>query len=279
MDEEQSLYDDEAMLDDMDGFGYEEDYLVEDEGFDGDLFDFEGGEADEFGFLKKAWRGIKKGVKKLAPIAKRLAPIAGKVIGGAFGGPAGAMFGSKLGSFIGSLEDEPYEGYDEFDDFEDESDSADEMDADDYMSFEGDDDDMAEYMADVASKAPSSTDSQAMAGAVTTTIASKAPVQVKQVAPTMASAAGRLTKLVSKSPRSKPLVKVVPTIAKKTVATLAKKTAKGKKVTPKTAKRVMAKHTVRVLSSPRELSKALVKNEAKRRKVNAKAVMRAERYV
>ena len=279
MDEEQSLYDDEAMLDDMDGFGYEEDYLVEGEDFDGELFDFEGGEADEFGFLKKAWRGIKKGVKKLTPIAKHIAPLAGKVIGGAFGGPAGAMVGSKLGSFVGSLEDELYEGYDEFDGYDEEGDSADEMDAEDFVSFEGDDEDMAEYMADVASKAPSSTDSQAMAGAITTTIASKAPIQVKQVAPTMASAAGRLTKLVTKSPKTKPLVKVVPAIAKKTVATLAKKTAKGKKVTPTTAKRVMAKHAVRVLGNPRELTKALVKNEAKKRKVNAKAVMRAERYV
>ncbi len=117
-----------------------------------------------------------------------------------------------------------------------------------------------------------------MAGAITITIASKAPLQVKAVSPTLSSGAARLTKLMKNNPATRPLVKVVPSIAKKTVATLARKVAKGKPVTPAIAKRVMAKHTMRVLSNPRELTKAIAKNEAKKRKVNMKVVKRAERF-
>jgi hypothetical protein len=279
MDREQLFEDDafaEAYADELSGFDDfdEEDYLGE-----SDFLDFDG-EADEFGFLKKAWSGIKKVGKTLAPIAKKLAPVAGKVIGGAFGGPAGAMIGGKLGSFVGNLEDEDlaFEGYDGYGDGEDESDSEDEMNAEDFMDFEGEDEDVAEYMADIASKAPNPIDSGAMAGAITITIASKAPLQVKAVSPTLSSGAARLTKLMKNNPATKPLVKVVPSIAKKTVATLARKAAKGKPVTPAIAKRVMAKHTMRVLSSPRELTKAIAKNEVKKRKVNMKVVKRAERF-
>lgn len=267
----------EAYADELSGFDEfdEEDFLGE-----SDLLDFNG-EADEFSFLKKAWSGLKRVGKTLAPIAKRLAPLAGKAIGGAFGGPAGAMLGGKLGSFVSNLEDEELaglNGYDGYGDYEDESDSEDEMNAEDFMDFEGEDEDVAEYMADMAVRAPNPTDSGAMAGAITITIASKAPLQVKAVSPTLSSAAARMTKLMKNNTATKPLVKVVPTIAKKTVATLSKKAAKGKPVTPTTAKRVMAKHAIRVLSNPRELTKAIAKNEAKRRKVNMKAVKRAERY-
>jgi hypothetical protein len=190
------------------------------------------------------------------------------------------MIGGKLGSFVGNLEDEDlaFEGYDGYGDGEDESDSEDEMNAEDFMDFEGEDEDVAEYMADIAAKAPNSIDSGAMAGAITITIASKAPLQVKAVSPTLSSGAARLTKLMKNNPATKPLVKVVPSIAKKTVATLARKAAKGKPVTPAIAKRVMAKHTMRVLSSPRELTKAIAKNEVKKRKVNMKVVKRAERF-
>jgi hypothetical protein len=279
MDREQLFEDDafaEAYADELSGFDDfdEEDYLGE-----SDFLDFDG-EADEFGFLKKAWSGIKKVGKTLAQIAKKLAPVAGKVIGGAFGGPAGAMIGGKLGSFVGNLEDEElaFDGYDGYGDGEDESDSEDEMNAEDFMDFEGEDEDVAEYMADIAAKAPNSIDSGAMAGAITITIASKAPLQVKAVSPTLSSGAARLTKLMKNNPATKPLVKVVPSIAKKTVATLARKAAKGKPVTPAIAKRVMAKHAMRVLSNPRELTKAIAKNEVKKRKVNMKVVKRAERF-
>jgi hypothetical protein len=267
----------EAYADDFSGFDDSEDEDISESDFLG--FD---GEADEFGFLRKSWRRIKKAGKTLGPVAKQFAPIAGQVIGGAFGGPAGAMLGGKLGSVAANIEDEELaglEGYDGYGDYEDESDSEDEMNAEDFMDFEGEDEDVAEYMADVAAKAPNPVDSCAIAGASTNTIASKAPLQVKAVSPTLSSASARLTKVMKNNPATKPLVKVVPTIAKKTVATLARKAAKGKPVTPAIAKRVMAKQAIRVLSTPRELTKAIAKNEVKKRKVNMKVVKRAERYV
>ena len=83
---------------------------------------------------------------------------------------------------------------------------------------------------------------------------------------------------MKKSPGSAILVKTVPTICTKTAATLAKKAANGKPVTPRTAKRVMAKHAIRTLANTGELTKALAKNEVRKRRLNTKAIMRAERY-
>ena len=277
--DDRALFDEEAYLDEMVGLGFADgnDFDIAGELDESEFMDFDG-EADEWEFLKKAWGGIKNAAKKVAPLAKRLAPLAGKVIGGAFGGPPGAMIGSKLGGAVGNLESDFEDGFDAYGDYEDESDSADEMDAEGFMPFDSEDEEVAEYMADVAAKAPSTSDSQAIVSAATTALASKAPVQVKKVAPTLASGAARMTHLLKKHPKARILVKAVPTIAKKTVATLTKKAAKGKTVTPRTAKRVMAKHAMRVLGNPGELANALAKNEAKKRTINKKAVMRAERF-
>ena len=282
---EYTEFEDDAYLDQIDGMGYDEegfdlkDFEGLSDGFQ-DLEDFELGandfEADEWSWLKKAWKGIRRAAKKAAPIAKRLAPVAGTVVGGALGGPAGAMLGSKVGRLAGSLDDDGFEAYG---DYEDDMDTSDEMNAEDFLSFEGEGEDMAEYMADIAARAPSPTDAAAMAGAGTITIAAKAPVEVKRVVPTIASAAARLTQVMKKSPQSAILVKTVPTICVKTAATLAKKAANGKLVTPRTAKRVMAKHAIRTLTNTRELTKALAKNEVRKRRLNTKAIMRAERYM
>ena len=277
-------FEDDAFLDQTGGSGYDEEGF-DFEDFEGrsdgspDLEDFELGatdfEADEWDWLKKAWKGIRRAAKKAAPIAKRLAPVAGTIVGGALGGPPGAMLGSKVGRLAGSIDGD---GYDAYGDYEDDMDTADEMDAEDLPSYEGESDGMADYMADIAARAPSPTDAAAMAGAGTITIAAKAPVEVKKVAPTIASAAARLTQVMKKSPRSAILVKTVPTIAAKTAATLAKKAENGKPVTPRTAKRVMAKHAIRTLTNTRELTKALARNEVRKRRLNTRAIMRAERY-
>ena len=257
-------------------------YDVEPDGFEQDAFgddfllmdsnDFDGitlDGIDEWGFLKKAWGGIKNVAKAVAPIAKKLAPFAGKAIGMALGGPAGAAVGGMVGNVVSNLED----GYEAMD-----GDTPDEMDAEEFYAPDSLDDETAEAMAHAASKAKSS-DAAALAAGAASTLAGKAPAKVKAVMPTVTSASANVAKVMAKHPKAKVLTKTLPTIQKRTIATLSKKAAKGKAVTPTVAKRVMAKHATKVLNSPSQIATALAKNETKRRSLNKKAVMSAEKFI
>jgi hypothetical protein len=270
--EEYDEFDDMDLMSDEFDFSDEEDDFFEYE----DQFDAEGDE-----FFKKLARRAKKFARRVAkiaaPIAKKLIPLAGKAIGGAFGGPAGAMIGGNLGGLLSNLEDDGYDALSG--DYEDDEDSPDEMDGDGrFLGLDSDDEELAEAMVDAAAKATSATDASALAAASASTVAKKAAAPVKKVTPVIASASGRLATVMRRDKRAKPLTKAIAQIQARTVETLNKKAAKGKPVTPKTAKRVMMKHTAKVLSSPREIAKTVAKNEVKRRQFDRKAVMRAEKF-
>lgn len=287
--------------DEFDAFGYDDGEGIESDGLidfsesdDFDEFDMgmDGFDAEGDYFFKKLWGGIKKVASKVGrvagPIAKKLLPVAAKAIGGAFGGPAGAMLGGNIGSMIANMEDEGmmyYDGEDMygessyFSDYEDGEDTSDEMsDDEDFLGMDSEDDELSEAMADAASKAPSSTDAGSLAAASASAVTKKAPPKVKRVTPVLSSASGRLATVFRKHPKAKVLTKTIPTIQKRTVATLVKKAAKGKPITPKTCKRVMIKHTAKVLKNPTQIAKAVAKNELKRRKFDRKAVLRAEKF-
>ena len=243
------------------------------EAFDGPSFEAAGlpygavlDTPDEWGFLKKIARGVKKVARAAAPVAKALAPLAGKAIGAAVGGPAGAMIGGQLGGLVANLEDE------------DGDDSADEMDADAVFVADAADEEAAHKLADASAKTRSASTAGALAAASAATLAAKAPPKVKAVMPTVASASSNVAQVMTKAKGGAVLKKALPAIQAKTVATLTAKAAKGKPVTPATAKRVMAKQTAKVLRSQGELTKAIARNEVKRRSLDKKAVMRAEGF-
>ncbi len=263
-DDEDDLFDDDGFDDDFDDDDEDDfvDYLDDDDDFDDD-FDAEGDE-----FFRKLWRKVKKGAKKvagrLARVAKKHAGKIGTVIGGAVGGPAGAAIGGRIGGIVKNLEDED-DGFD----------SEDEMNA--TIRIPTTDSDMAEAMAAAASKSRPS-DAQALGGALTITIMSRTPMKVKSVAPAVASAAGRVAKVMASDPKAKPLIKTLPSIVEATTASLKRKSDKGKKITNRTAGRVMTKQAKRILRSRPRLAKALAKNTVKRRRLNKKAIARAEKY-
>lgn len=271
-----ALYEDDFAYGESDFGEFEDDLALGESGFADfedldEITDFEGDE-----FFKGLWKKVRRVARRVAPILKTIAPIAGKVVGGAFGGPAGMMAGSALGSLLGNLEDE--EAFGEFEDFEDGEDSEDELGATAIPWLSGDNEALAELFAAEAAEAESEAEAQSLAGGITIHLIAPAPFAIKKVAPILTKRAARLTRLLRKSPSTRPLIKAIPTIQKKTVATLAKKAAKGKPVSPKSAVRVMAKQTRRVLASPKKTATAIVKNNLKRGRINKKAVMRAERY-
>ncbi|MEO1177418.1 MAG: hypothetical protein AAFV87_09675, partial [Pseudomonadota bacterium] len=92
------------------------------------------------------------------------------------------------------------------------------------------------------------------------------------------SASGRVARTMASDPRSKQLIRTLPTIIKKTAATLNQKARKGKPVTKATAARVMTKQAKRTLRSQTRLARALASNAAKKRRLDKAAIARAEKF-
>jgi hypothetical protein len=232
------------------------------DGFDG-AGSFEDFEGDEFSF-GSIFKAVKNVASKVAPLAKRFAPQIGALIGGALGGPAGAALGGKLGNMAKSLE-------------QDESDTEDEINA--APSVGAVDESLSESLADTASRLPAPL-AQSMGSAITVTLASRSPVPVKAVLPVLVRASGDIARslAITPDPRARTLIKVLPTIQKRTIATLTAKARNGRPVTPRTAVRVMRKQAQRVLNNPRALASALANNARKRGRLDRAAIARAERF-
>ena len=141
------------------------------------------------------------------------------------------------------------------------------------------DDAVGEALGAEAAETESELEAAALAGAAAAKATGKTSKKVKKVTPTLVKASAKLTRALRKVPGGRKIVKVVPTIQKKTVAALAKKALKGKPVSKKTAVRVMAKQAKRILKSPKKAAAAIKKNTRKKKKITRKlAVARAEKF-
>lgn len=80
---------------------------------------------------------------------------------------------------------------------------------------------------------------------------------VTKAAPRLTKGIGTVARTLHRNPQTRHLLKTVPSIARRTVGTLAHRAARGHVVTPHAAVRTLAKHTRRVLGSPRHRAHAL----------------------
>ncbi len=78
-----------------------------------------------------------------------------------------------------------------------------------------------------------------------------------KVTPRLTRGVGRITRGLHRNPRTRPLVRTMPTIARRTVATIARRAATGRPVTPRLANRVLVAQTRRVLRNPRQTAQVL----------------------
>ena len=232
------------------GFGGHGDFYFEEEGFtdlDEEIYEDEleaFGDSDEFLELEDAGEEFFPALAGLLPVLKTIAPYALQAVGG----------------LLGNLEGESSL-------YEDEGDTLDEM-AESELPFLSEYNDMlSEELAGQAAETESESEAQSLTGGVTIHILTGAPIKIKKLAPILLKKTGRLTNVLRKNRKSRPLVKVIPKIQKATISTLAKKAAKGKPVTAKTAVRVMAKQTKKVLTQPKIAARALKTNTAKRKKL------------
>jgi len=120
---------------------------------------------------------------------------------------------------------------------------------------------LAELMAAVASRAQSEAEAEAMIGAATANLMSRADRRaLRAMVPHLTRGAAVLTRILRSRRMTRPAVRTVPTIVRRTAATLAQRARAGRPVTRTTAARVMAAQTQRVLGSPRTCAVAIRRN-------------------
>jgi len=80
---------------------------------------------------------------------------------------------------------------------------------------------------------------------------------VTRVTPQLTRGVGKIARVLHRQPAARPLLRAVPTIARRTVGSIARQAVRGRLVTPRTAVRTLARQTRRVLGSPRLRAHAL----------------------
>jgi hypothetical protein len=80
---------------------------------------------------------------------------------------------------------------------------------------------------------------------------------VSRVTPHLTRSVGNLTRTLYRNPRTRPLLRAVPSIARRAVTSIARQAAAGRPVTPTQAVRIMARQNHRVLSNPQTVRRVL----------------------
>src|ERR1700735_1505002 len=189
---------------------------------------------------------IGKFLKRAAPILKKVAKVAAPIVGTAVGGPFGAMLGKAASSALG--EEEAVWEYEDESETEGEEEMTQEISSHELTNNEA----VAEMMAESASQEQNESEAEAMAGAAAVSVISpKDRRALRRVLPHLVRGAAVLTRILRRRRSTRPAVRAVPTIVRRTVRDLKRRAASGKPVTRRAAGRAAAKQVRRVLGSRR----------------------------
>jgi hypothetical protein len=112
---------------------------------------------------------------------------------------------------------------------------------------------LMQHLGHAAAEAEGEAEAEAFVGALVPLAARLVPraaPAIMRTAPQLIRGVSRLTRTLRRNPRTRPLVRVVPTVVRNTARTLARQSARGRPVTPQRAVRVLARQTDRVLGDP-----------------------------
>src|ERR1700722_13603007 len=84
----------------------------------------------------------------------------------------------------------------------------------------------------------------------------------RRVAPRLIRGSGRVLRTLRRNPRTRPLVRVLPTIVRRTAANVARDVQRGRPVSPQRAARLLAGNTQRVLANPQQAVRAYRRSSA-----------------
>jgi hypothetical protein len=244
-------------------------------------------------FFGRIARGIGSFVKRAAPILKSVARIAAPMVGTAIGGPFGAILGRLASQSLGEGEFEQDELVHEFEspelahelEYEFESpELAHEFEQHEFEHHEGSSEAaheiaqhevthheaLAEMMAEMAAHEHHEGQAEAMiGGAVVTVLSPRDRRALRRLLPHLVRGAAVLTRILRRRRATRPAVRAVPTIMRRTVATLKRQAAAGKPVTRKAAARAAAVEVRRVLANPAACAAAIQQNVRSARRSRA----------
>ena len=124
---------------------------------------------------------------------------------------------------------------------------------------------MMEHFAHAAADAETEEEAEAFIGALIPLAARLLPrvaPMVMRAAPGLVRAASGVVRTLRADPATRPLVRAVPTILRRTVADIGRQSAGGRAVTPQQAVQTLARQTGRILSNPAQCRHALQRNAA-----------------
>src|SRR5262245_66348395 len=120
---------------------------------------------------------------------------------------------------------------------------------------------MAELMASVAARTQSEAEAEAMIGAATSASLSRADrASLRRMLPHLVRGAAVLTRILRRRRITRPAVRAVPTIVRRTVVTLKRQAAAGQPITRRAAGRAAAVQVRRVLGNPSACAAAIGQN-------------------
>src|SRR5262245_22061645 len=238
------------------------------------------GEASEQ-FFGRIARGIGRFVRRAAPLLRTVARVAAPLVGTAIGGPFGAVLGRVASSALGEtdgqreLEHHEHEFESEWEhhehelthEFEGEAhlevhhESAQEI-AQEIAHHElTHHEALAEMMAEAASHEQHEAQAEAMVGAaVMTTLSLRDRRALQRLLPNLVRGAAVLTRVLRRRRLTRPAVRAVPTIMRRTVLTLKRQAANGQPVTRRAAARAASLEVRRVLGNPSACAAAIRQN-------------------
>jgi len=262
-------------------------------------------------FFGRIARGIGSFVRRAAPILRSVARIAAPMVGTAIGGPFGAILGRVASQALGEeefgqhelagefenaestseFEQHEFEQHEfenpelahefeqpelthefelhEFEQHESSQEIAHEIAQHETTHHEA----LAEMMAEMATHEQHEGQAEAMiGGAVVTVLSPRDRRALRRLLPHLVRGAAVLTRLLRRRRATRPAVRAVPTIMRRTVATLKRQAAAGRPVTRKAAGRAAAVEVRRVLSSPSACAAAIRQNVrcARRSRLNGR---------
>jgi hypothetical protein len=200
-------------------------------------------------------------LRKALPVLKSVAKVAAPIVGTAIGGPFGTALGGLASSLLKEQEFEGEgEGEGEFE-FETETESehevAHEIASHELTMHEA----LGEMMAEAAAHEASGGQAEGMVGAAVVTVLSPRDRKaLRKLLPHLVAGACVLARILRRRRETRPFVRTVPTIMRRTVRSLKRDAAAGKPITRRTAARAASRQVRRVLGSPRAARAAMSRN-------------------
>jgi hypothetical protein len=186
----------------------------------------------------------------------------GGALGSALGGTRGASLGRALGSTVGRqvsswLPQREWEG---------------EWEGEEELEFEAEvnpirrvyPDALMEHLGHAAANAESEAEAEAFLGALVPLAARLIPrvaPAVMRVAPNLIRGVANAARTLRANPATRPLVRTLPTVVRRTTASLARQAAQGRSVTPRRAVQTLARQTAQVVGNPRQCAQAFRRSQ------------------